>query len=290
MPSIFSRIIAGELPGTFVWKDERAVAFMSIAPMMPGPHARRARDEVDHWIDLDPALAAHLFDVAQQIGRAQDLEWKPRRIGLLIVGEEVPHTHLHVVPINTPTSCRSRTPDPPTQTRSRPRRGGYGRACASSAVPKLPTNARIARRPRVTRGMHAGDDDLAVVIRRLRTHPPQVADDHERDVEHDRQEREQQHRRTDAGDRSDQCGRGDDQHDPRHPGQQRRARARPPPAAGSPRSWARAATTAAVPGAARPRPDSHTTGPVFTDSAGRSPRSRSSIRTRTRATRRYVQT
>ena len=102
MPSIFSRIIGGELPGTFVWKDERAVAFLSIAPMMPGHTLVVPRDEVDHWIDLEPALAAHLFSVAQQIGRAQDLEWKPRRIGLLIVGEEVPHTHLHVVPINHP--------------------------------------------------------------------------------------------------------------------------------------------------------------------------------------------
>jgi histidine triad (HIT) family protein len=102
VPSIFSRIIAGELPGTFVWKDERVVAFLSIAPMMPGHTLVVPRDEVDHWIDLDPVLAAHLFGVAQQIGRAQDLEWKPVRIGLLIVGEEVPHTHLHVVPINSP--------------------------------------------------------------------------------------------------------------------------------------------------------------------------------------------
>jgi histidine triad (HIT) family protein len=102
VPSIFSRIIAGELPGKFVWNDDRAVAFLSIAPMMPGHTLVVPRDEVDHWIDLDPALAGHLFAVAQQIGRAQDLEWKPRRIGMLIVGEEVPHTHLHVVPINSP--------------------------------------------------------------------------------------------------------------------------------------------------------------------------------------------
>ena len=102
MPSIFSRIIAGEIPGTFVWRDDRAVAFMSIAPMMPGHTLVVPREEVDHWIDLEPELAAHLFEVAQQIGRAQDLEWRPRRVGMLIVGEEVPHTHLHVVPINSP--------------------------------------------------------------------------------------------------------------------------------------------------------------------------------------------
>jgi histidine triad (HIT) family protein len=100
MPSIFTRIIDGELPGRFVWKDDRAVAFLSIAPMMPGHTLVVPREEVDHWIDLDPALAAHLFQVAQQIGKAQQLEWNPRRVGVMIVGEEVPHTHLHVVPIN----------------------------------------------------------------------------------------------------------------------------------------------------------------------------------------------
>jgi histidine triad (HIT) family protein len=112
VPSIFSRIIAGELPGTFVWKDERAVAFLSIAPMMPGHTLVVPREEVDHWIDLAPELAAHLFSVAQQIGRAQDLEWKPRRIGMLIVGEEVPHTHLHVVPINHPEELTFAHADP----------------------------------------------------------------------------------------------------------------------------------------------------------------------------------
>jgi histidine triad (HIT) family protein len=114
VPSIFSRIIAGELPGKFVWKDDRAVAFMSIAPMMPGHTLVVPRAEIDHWIDLEPALGAHLFAVAQQIGRAQDLEWKPRRIGMLIVGEEVPHTHLHVVPINSPDELTFAHADPST--------------------------------------------------------------------------------------------------------------------------------------------------------------------------------
>jgi diadenosine tetraphosphate (Ap4A) HIT family hydrolase len=112
MPSIFSRIIAGELPGRFVWKDDRVVAFLSIAPMMPGHTLVVPRDEVDHWIDLDPALAAHLFTVAQQIGRAQQAEWNPRRVGMLIVGEEVPHTHLHVVPINQPDELSFAHVDP----------------------------------------------------------------------------------------------------------------------------------------------------------------------------------
>jgi len=100
MPSIFSRIINGELPGRFVWRDDQVVAFLSIEPMRPGHVLVAPRAEVDHWIDLEPDLAAHLFTVAQQIGRAQQAEWNPRRVGVLIVGDEVPHVHIHVVPIN----------------------------------------------------------------------------------------------------------------------------------------------------------------------------------------------
>jgi histidine triad (HIT) family protein len=101
MPSVFSRIIAGEIPATFVWKDDRCVAFLSIAPMKPGHVLVVPRREVDHWIDLDPGLSSHLFGVAQTIGRAQYQAFSPRRIGVMIVGDEVPHVHIHVVPINS---------------------------------------------------------------------------------------------------------------------------------------------------------------------------------------------
>jgi len=100
MPSIFSRIINGELPGRFVWRDDLCVAFLSIAPMRPGHALVVPREEVDHWIDLEPAAAEHLMLVAQSVGRAQRAAFSPRRIGLMIVGDEVPHVHLHVVPID----------------------------------------------------------------------------------------------------------------------------------------------------------------------------------------------
>lgn len=116
MPTIFSRIINGELPGRFIWRDDRAVAFLSIAPMMPGHTLVVPRAEIDHWIDMDPDLTAHLFQVAQFIGKAQQLEWNPERVGVLIVGEEVPHTHIHVVPINSPNELSfahvDASPDP----------------------------------------------------------------------------------------------------------------------------------------------------------------------------------
>jgi histidine triad (HIT) family protein len=101
VPTLFSRIIAGELPGTFVWRDEECVAFLSINPLQPGHTLVVPRAEVDHWIDLPPDAVRHLMTVSRTIGRAQQQAFEPARIGLLIAGMEVPHTHLHVIPIRS---------------------------------------------------------------------------------------------------------------------------------------------------------------------------------------------
>ena len=100
MPTVFTRIIDGELPGTFVWRDPEVVAFLSINPVQPGHTLVVPREEVDHWIDLESTLAAHIMTVAQTVGRAQQAVYAPLRVGLLIAGLEVPHTHLHVIPIH----------------------------------------------------------------------------------------------------------------------------------------------------------------------------------------------
>lgn len=99
MPSIFSRIIAGELPARFVWKDDRCVAFLSNRPLRPGHTLVVPRLEVDHWLDADPELLGSLSLTAQVIGKAQMAAFDAARIGVLIAGLEVPHLHIHVVPI-----------------------------------------------------------------------------------------------------------------------------------------------------------------------------------------------
>lgn len=101
MATIFTRIIEGELPGTFVWSDDRCVAFLSIGPLRPGHTLVVPRAEVDHWLDLDPETVAHLMKVSQVIGQAQMTAFEPTRIGMIIAGMEVPHTHLHLIPIRT---------------------------------------------------------------------------------------------------------------------------------------------------------------------------------------------
>ncbi len=99
MPTIFTRIINGELPGRFVWRDEQCVAFLSINPLRPGHTLVVPRDEIDHWLDLPVEANAHLMRVAHAIGAAQMDAFHPARVGLIIAGLEVPHVHLHVVPI-----------------------------------------------------------------------------------------------------------------------------------------------------------------------------------------------
>jgi histidine triad (HIT) family protein len=99
MATVFTRIIDGEIPGTFVWRDPDVVVFLSINPVQPGHALVVPRAEIDHWINLDTSLAQHLMVVAQTIGRAQASVYQPLKVGLLVAGLEVPHVHLHVIPI-----------------------------------------------------------------------------------------------------------------------------------------------------------------------------------------------
>ena len=98
MPTVFTRIIDGDIPGTFVWRDERVVAFLSVNPLAAGHVLVVPRAEVAHWIDLDADLAAHVFAVAREIGIAQHQALGCERVGLVVAGYEVPHTHVHVIP------------------------------------------------------------------------------------------------------------------------------------------------------------------------------------------------
>lgn len=99
MSSLFSRIIAGELPARFVWQDDVCVAFLTIAPIQPGHTLVVPRQEVEHWVDLDARTWAHLNAVAQRIGQAIAQVWQPEKVGLMLAGLEVPHVHVHVLPI-----------------------------------------------------------------------------------------------------------------------------------------------------------------------------------------------
>ena len=118
MPSIFTRIINGEIPGRFVWRDEQTVAFLDVRPLSPGHCLVVPVIEIDRWTDLPAPSATHLMAVAHAVANAQQLVFSPPRVGLMIAGFEVPHVHIHVFPTQTMTTFdfahADNTPDPIT--------------------------------------------------------------------------------------------------------------------------------------------------------------------------------
>jgi len=98
MPTLFTRIIDGDLPGRFVWSDDRVVAFLTITPLTAGHTLVVPRAEVDDWTALEPYLVAHLMTVSRTIGAALKRAFGAPRAGVVIAGFEVPHAHVHVFP------------------------------------------------------------------------------------------------------------------------------------------------------------------------------------------------
>ncbi|MDO5724144.1 MAG: HIT family protein [Flaviflexus sp.] len=105
--SIFTKIINGEIPGSFAWSDDVCVAFADIKPQTPGHVMVVPREPEPNFAHLDPDIAAHLMKVSQIIARAQEKAFDAERAGLVIEGFLVPHTHLHVFPMNSPADMET---------------------------------------------------------------------------------------------------------------------------------------------------------------------------------------
>lgn len=101
MASVFTLIMEGKIPGNFVWKDDKSVAILTIQPIRQGHVLVIPREEIDQWSDLPLDLAAHLMQVSHKIANALKIAYPATRVGLMIAGLEVPHTHLHVVPMDS---------------------------------------------------------------------------------------------------------------------------------------------------------------------------------------------
>jgi diadenosine tetraphosphate (Ap4A) HIT family hydrolase len=101
MTTIFTRIIEGQIPGTFVYRDDQCVAFLSINPLAEGHVLVVPIEEVDHWIDMSPELSAHMFAVSHRISRAISDAFPCTRVGLIIAGYEINHCHIHLIPTHT---------------------------------------------------------------------------------------------------------------------------------------------------------------------------------------------
>lgn len=101
MPTIFTKIVNGEIPSHKIAEDENCFAFLDINPLVDGHVLVIPKKEVDYLFDLDPDTYNQLWIFARKIAAAIEKAVHCKRIGVAVIGLEVPHAHIHLVPLNT---------------------------------------------------------------------------------------------------------------------------------------------------------------------------------------------
>lgn len=99
MATIFSRIVAGEIPCHKVAENEEFFAFLDINPVAKGHTLIIPKSEVDYIFDIDDQKLGRMMAFAKRVARAQEAAIACKRVGLAVMGLEVPHAHIHLVPI-----------------------------------------------------------------------------------------------------------------------------------------------------------------------------------------------
>lgn len=98
-PSIFTKIIQGEIPCHKVYEDESVIAFLDIHPQIEGHVLVVPKQQIDHIWDTPDDLYVHLWDVAKRVQQKIKAVYDPPRVGAAVEGFGVPHTHIHIMPI-----------------------------------------------------------------------------------------------------------------------------------------------------------------------------------------------
>ncbi len=99
MATIFSRIVAGEIPCHKIAEDEEFFAFLDINPVAKGHTLVIPKQETNYIFDLDDAVLGRMMAFAKRVARAQEAAIACKRIGMAVMGLEVPHAHIHLIPI-----------------------------------------------------------------------------------------------------------------------------------------------------------------------------------------------
>jgi len=101
MPSIFTKIINGEIPCYKIVEDDNFFAFLDINPNAKGHTLCVPKNEVDKVLDLDEATYMGLMAFSRKIGKAIEAAVECKRVGMTVIGLEVPHVHVHLIPLNS---------------------------------------------------------------------------------------------------------------------------------------------------------------------------------------------
>lgn len=108
--TIFSRIIAGEIPCYKVAEDDRFFAFLDINPMTKGHTLVVPKQETDYLFDLDDAMLADMMVFAKKVAVSLQKHMDCVRVGVAVIGLEVPHAHIHLIPIKSESDMNFRNP------------------------------------------------------------------------------------------------------------------------------------------------------------------------------------
>lgn len=101
MSTLFTKILNGEIPGRFVWREPDVAAFLTTGPLADGHTLVVPTEEVDRWTDASPETLAKVMEVARRIGAVQLEVFPAERAGLIVAGYEINHFHVHVWPSNS---------------------------------------------------------------------------------------------------------------------------------------------------------------------------------------------
>jgi len=101
MPSLFSKIVAGEIPCHRIAENEHFLAFLDIMPLAEGHVLVIPKDEVDYFFDLDDQALSSITVFARDIAKKIEKAIPCKRVGMAIIGLEVPHAHIHLIPLQT---------------------------------------------------------------------------------------------------------------------------------------------------------------------------------------------
>ena len=99
MASIFSRIVAGEIPSHKIAEDDEFFAFLDINPVAVGHALVIPKKEVDYIFDIDDTMLGRMMAFAKRVARAQETAIECKRVGIAVMGLEVPHAHIHLIPM-----------------------------------------------------------------------------------------------------------------------------------------------------------------------------------------------
>lgn len=110
MPTIFSKIVEGQIPCYKIYEDDNFLAFLDINPLAEGHTLLITKQEIDYFFDIDDKMLSEMILVAKKIAKALKKSIECKKVGMIVIGDEVPHAHIHLIPFQNPLQMSFSSP------------------------------------------------------------------------------------------------------------------------------------------------------------------------------------